>query len=54
MEGSGRDLIQSTIAAFGWRDWGKHENIRIAGLRHDIWTRDLPNTKQEWEPLCFN
>jgi hypothetical protein len=24
---------------------------RIAGLRANIWTRDLPNTKQEFSPL---
>jgi hypothetical protein len=29
-----------------------HEkSIRIAGLRADIWTRALPNTKQEFSPL---
>jgi hypothetical protein len=33
-----------------WRDWGQLRNIslRLANLWADIWTRDLPNTKQEW------
>jgi hypothetical protein len=31
------------------RDWGKPRKIlfSIAGLRAEIWTQDLPNTKQE-------
>jgi hypothetical protein len=35
-----------------------HENfVRIAGLRAEIWTRDLPNTKQDRDvpfELCTN
>jgi hypothetical protein len=49
MEGSGRGLIWGTIVAFAWRDWGKPSktSVRIAGLRADIWIRDLQNMKQK-------
>jgi hypothetical protein len=49
MEGSDRGLIKGTITAFAWRDWGKSRKILIsmAGLRAEIWTRYIPNTKQD-------
>jgi hypothetical protein len=38
-----------TIPAFAWRDWEKprQKSARIACLRAEIRTRDLPNTAQE-------
>jgi hypothetical protein len=49
MEGSGRDLTEGTIPEFAWRNWVKpwKQFVRIAGLRAEILTRDLQNTKQE-------
>jgi hypothetical protein len=49
VEWCGRGLIYGTIAVFVWRNLGKPRNpsVRIAYLPADIWTRDLPNTKQE-------
>jgi hypothetical protein len=54
MEGHGRGLVLCTIPALAWRDWGKSRNtlIRIAGLRAEIWSRDLryfvPRTLVAW------
>jgi hypothetical protein len=47
MEGSDRDLIEVTIPAFAWRDWGKPQkfSVRVASLRAEIWTRYLQNWK---------
>jgi hypothetical protein len=49
MEESGRGPTEGTTLAFAWRDWGKprKNSVRIAGLQAEIWTRDLPHTKQE-------
>jgi hypothetical protein len=48
MEGSGRGLIWGTMMTLAWRNSGKSRkpSVRIAGVRTEIWTRDLPNTKQ--------
>jgi hypothetical protein len=37
-----------TIPPYAWKDWGnpRKTSIRIADLRVEIWTRDLPNTEQ--------
>jgi hypothetical protein len=42
MEGSGRGLIQGIIP--GLKRTTK--NLRIAGLRAEIWNRDISNAKQ--------
>jgi hypothetical protein len=49
VEGSGRGLISGAIPAFSWREWGKplKTRIRTAGLRDEVWTRDLPSMKQQ-------
>jgi hypothetical protein len=49
MEGSGRGLMKGTISAFDWKDWGNPRklSVGIADLRAEVWTRDLPNMKQE-------
>jgi hypothetical protein len=41
VERSGRGLLSRNLPG------GTEENLRIAGLRAEIWTRDLPNMKQE-------
>jgi hypothetical protein len=43
-------LIRGTAPIFTWGDWGKPQkpSVSIIGLRAEILTRDLPNTKQEW------
>jgi hypothetical protein len=33
--------------AMAWRDRKNMKNLRIDGLKTEIRTRDLPNTKQE-------
>jgi hypothetical protein len=49
---SGHVLIFGYITAFAWSDWRKPRkpSIVIDGLWAEIWTRDLPNTKQECQP----
>jgi hypothetical protein len=49
MKGIGSVLIKGTIPAFAQRYRVKPRKIsvRIPGLRAEIWTLDLPNTKQE-------
>jgi hypothetical protein len=39
--------FKGTFPAFDWRDWGKTQkgSVTTAGLRAEIWTQDLPNTK---------
>jgi hypothetical protein len=40
------------IPEFAWWDWErKRKPVRISGLRDEIWTRNLPNTKQDYESL---
>jgi hypothetical protein len=53
MEGSDRTLFYGTVIAFIEGTEENHENAstRMAGLRAAIYTRDLPNTKQECLPL---
>jgi hypothetical protein len=48
LEGNGRGL--GTITELAWRNWGtpRSPSVRIAGLRAEIWTRDLPNRKECW------
>jgi hypothetical protein len=48
MEGSGRGLIWGNIPAFmeGLRKLRK-TSVRIPGLRAEIWTQNLPNTKHK-------
>jgi hypothetical protein len=38
LERRGRGLIEDTIPAFVWKDWGKprKNSVRIAGLRAEI------------------
>jgi hypothetical protein len=46
VEGTGCSAIWETTPAFDWRDHENHENIAtVAGLRAEIWTRDLPKMK---------
>jgi hypothetical protein len=49
MEGNGCGLIEVTIPAFAWGNWGKarKSSVSITDLRAEILIRDLPNTKQE-------
>jgi hypothetical protein len=42
----------SSIAYGDWRK-PRETSVRITGLRADIWTLDLPKTKQEWKPLDY-
>jgi hypothetical protein len=53
MKWCGRDLIWGSTPALAWGDWGKprKNSVRIAGLWAEIWTRELPNTKQECQPI---
>jgi hypothetical protein len=53
LEASGRHLIKDTTPELTWRDRGKPRKISIpiTGLRAEIWTQELPNTKQEYWPL---
>jgi hypothetical protein len=39
--------MQGTIPTFAWRDWGKPRRtaVGIAGVRTEIWTGDIPNSK---------
>jgi hypothetical protein len=48
-KGCGRNLIYGITQEFAWRDWGKLRKtyVRVAGLRAEIWTRDIKNTKKE-------
>jgi hypothetical protein len=41
-------LFYGAITEFAWRDWGKSRirSVRLAGLRAELWTLDLPNKKQ--------
>jgi hypothetical protein len=47
LEGSGRGLILRNLPGIRLEGLRKPQKLRIAGLRADIWTRDLPNTKQD-------
>jgi hypothetical protein len=49
VEGSGRGLMQGIIPAIALNGWEKPRKpaVMVAGLQADIWTQDLPNTKQE-------
>jgi hypothetical protein len=49
MEGSGRCLINGTVPVFVSSNWVQPRNpsVRTADIRAEIWTRNLPNTKQE-------
>jgi hypothetical protein len=53
LEWRGHDLILRCYPGIAWRAWEKPRNKsgRIAGLRTEIWTGDLPNTKREDYPL---
>jgi hypothetical protein len=48
VEGSDNDVVSGTVLEFAWRTEENHEkfSVRIAGLRAEIWSQDLPNTKQ--------
>jgi hypothetical protein len=46
VEGSGRGVIKVSRHLTGGTE-DDYEKFRIAGLRTEIWIRDLPNTKQE-------
>jgi hypothetical protein len=41
--------ILASTPACTWRDWGKPRktSVRISSLRAEVWTRDMPNTKQD-------
>jgi len=49
LEENGRGLILRYYTVFAWKDWRKPRkpSVIIASLRAEIWTQDLPNTKQE-------
>jgi hypothetical protein len=49
---SGRGLIKWNIPALAFLDRGKPRktSIRVQGPRTEIWTRNLPNIKQECQP----
>jgi hypothetical protein len=49
MEGSGRGLIQGTVPVFVSSNWVQPRNPSVRTA--EIWTRNLPNTKKECEPL---
>jgi hypothetical protein len=50
-----RGLISGTIPAFIWRDWENPQTISdCPSPGREIWTRDLPKSKQEWYPLNSN
>jgi hypothetical protein len=44
VERSDRGLIKGTISEFPGGTKKNHENLGIAGIRAEIWTRYLPNT----------
>lgn len=45
MGGNGHRVISDTMPVLAWRDWGNpwQVSVRTAGLRPEIWTKDLPN-----------
>jgi hypothetical protein len=46
MEGSGRGLL---VPEFAWRDLEnpRKNSVTITGIRAEIWTRNLQDTKQD-------
>jgi hypothetical protein len=48
---NGFGLIQGTIPAYSCKDWGKLQNKFSHNVISwaEIWIRDLPNTKQDYE-----
>lgn len=56
MEGNGRGLISCTIPALAFERLRKATNIlnQDREFGADIWIRDLPNTKQEYQRLGSN
>jgi hypothetical protein len=43
-----RSVILGIMKTFTSRNWGeKHENIKVEGLRDEIWTKYLFITKQK-------
>jgi hypothetical protein len=55
-EGSSHGLIQGTILAFAWSDWGKPQrtSVETVGLQAEICIQDLSHTKHEHQPLNHN
>jgi hypothetical protein len=50
--GNGHGLIEGTMLEFVWRHWGKpRKQSAQPAARAEIWTQDLPNTKQNWSSL---
>jgi hypothetical protein len=47
MEGRGRGQIYGPIIAFAWIYWGKPQNALVSRFQAEIWTQDLPTTKQK-------
>jgi hypothetical protein len=41
--------MKGTIPAFDWKDWRKwrETSVTTAGLRAEMWTRDLQNTERD-------
>jgi hypothetical protein len=50
-----KEAVVAIIPAFAWRNWEKPRglSITIDGLRAEILTLDLPNTKQEFLTTTF-
>lgn len=54
VEGSGQDLVWSTILTFAWRDWqgSRNPSVRTVGVLSAILSGRSPNTSEQREPAC--